>query len=167
MFSRYTHSPLAAPMNRREMLARAGLGFGSLALTMLLLAPARVLTQSAEREVTILYTNDFHSAMDPIPAYWLPGSPRLGGAAVLAGYVNRIRDRDSTVFLFDAGDMFTGLISNLTRGEALMEMMREMRYDAFAIGNHEFDYGSAVFEREIYRRCGNNRIRRDSVIMRG
>ena len=56
---------------------------------------------NADRQVTILYTNDFHSAMDPIPAYWLAGSPRLGGAAVLAGYVNRIRNTDSTVFLFD------------------------------------------------------------------
>ena len=106
---------------------------------------------SAERQVTILYTNDFHSAVDPIPAYWLPGSPRLGGAAVLAGYVNRFRQNDSTVFLFDAGDMFTGLISNLTRGEALMELMRAMKYDAFGIGNHEFDYGSDNFEKQMNR----------------
>lgn len=105
----------------------------------------------SEREVVILYTNDFHSALDPIPAYWLPGSPRLGGAAHVAGYVNRVRRTDSTVFFFDAGDMFTGLVSNLTSGEALMEMMRAMRYDAFAIGNHEFDYGADNFERQMNR----------------
>ena len=28
------------------------------------------------RDVTILYTNDFHSAFDPTPAYWLRGSPQ-------------------------------------------------------------------------------------------
>ncbi len=104
-----------------------------------------------QREVVILYTNDFHSALDPIPAYWLPGSPRLGGAAYLAGYVNRVRRTDSTVFFFDAGDMFTGLVSNLTKGEALMEMMRAMSYDALAIGNHEFDYGADNFERQMHR----------------
>mgnify|MGYP006278493677 CR=1 FL=1 len=103
------------------------------------------------RDVTILYTNDFHSALDPISAYWLPGSPRIGGAAALAGYINRYRESKPTSFLFDAGDMFTGLVSNVTQGEALMEMMRAMRYDAMAIGNHEFDYGSVNFERQMHR----------------
>src|SRR5581483_6531394 len=107
--------------------------------------------QERAREVTILYTNDFHSAFDPIPAYWLAGAPRLGGAAHLATLVNQIRRRDRTVFLFDTGDMFTGMMSNLTRGEALMEMMMSMRYDAMAIGNHEFDYGATNFEKQMYR----------------
>ena len=31
------------------------------------------------KDLTILYTNDFHSAFNPIPAYWLKGSPKLGG----------------------------------------------------------------------------------------
>ena len=101
------------------------------------------------RVVTILYTNDFHSAFDPIPAYWLPGEPKLGGAAQLAALVNQYRKRAETSFLFDSGDMFTGQLSFLTRGEALMEMMISMRYDAMAIGNHEFDYGSANFEKQM------------------
>jgi len=103
------------------------------------------------REVVLLYTNDFHSALDPIQAYWLEGQPKIGGAAALAGYVNRLRAQHETTFLFDSGDMFTGLVSNVTRGEALMEMMRVMNYDAMAIGNHEFDYGSANFERQMNR----------------
>jgi 2',3'-cyclic-nucleotide 2'-phosphodiesterase (5'-nucleotidase family) len=107
--------------------------------------------QTRFREVTILYTNDFHSAFDPIPAYWLKGSPKLGGAAQLSTLINQIRRRDTTVLLFDTGDMFTGMLSNLTRGEALMEMMITMKYDAMAIGNHEFDYGSDNFEKQMYR----------------
>ena len=112
---------------------------------------AAVMAQQPVRELTILYTNDFHSAFDPIPAYWLPGSPQLGGASQLGTLINQIRNRDKTVFLFDTGDMFTGMLSNLTRGEALMEMMMTMRYDAMAIGNHEFDYGSDNFERQMNR----------------
>lgn len=108
-------------------------------------------TQSSIQEVTILYTNDFHSAFDPIPAYWLKGTPRLGGAAQITTRIKQIRKRDKTVFLFDTGDMFTGMLSNITRGAALMEMMISMNYDAMAIGNHEFDYGSEVFEKEMYR----------------
>ena len=107
--------------------------------------------QNPFRRVTILYTNDFHSAFDPIPAYWLKGSPKLGGAAQLSTLINQIRKRERNVFLFDTGDMFTGMLSNLTRGEALMEMMAAMNYDAMAIGNHEFDYGSDNFEKQMYR----------------
>lgn len=123
------------------------------AVILLLVLPliSAVRPQNVTGEITILYTNDFHSAFDPIPAYWLPGSPKLGGAAYLTGLINQIRARDKTTFLFDTGDMFTGMFSFLTRGEALMEMMMSMRYDAMAIGNHEFDYGAANFEKQMYR----------------
>lgn len=104
-----------------------------------------------KHELTLLYTNDFHSAFEPIPAYWLPGSPRLGGAATLAAYVERERAAAGTSFLFDSGDMFTGTLSHLTHGEALMEMMTLMRYDAMGAGNHEFDYGWQVFDHAITR----------------
>ena len=104
-----------------------------------------------DKEITILHTNDFHSAFDPIPAYWLEGSPKLGGAAYLSALINELREEEDTVFLFDSGDMFTGMLANLTEGEALMEMMMTMEYDAFGIGNHEFDYGIEAFKRGIHR----------------
>ncbi|MEC7865804.1 MAG: bifunctional UDP-sugar hydrolase/5'-nucleotidase [Pseudomonadota bacterium] len=104
---------------------------------------------SKNSEITILYTNDFHSAFDPIPAYWLEGSPNLGGAAHLSTLINQLRAKEDTVFLFDSGDMFTGMLANLTEGEALMEMMMTMEYDALGIGNHEFDYGIEPFKRGI------------------
>src|SRR5262245_35141040 len=114
--------PLSSAMRRF-----AGLVF---ALGAVLAAIAVRAAGPRARDVTILYTTDFHSAFDPIPAYWLAGSPKLGGAAQLATMVKDIRKREETVFLFDAGDMFTGMLSNLTRGEALMEMMISMSYDA-------------------------------------
>ena len=103
------------------------------------------------RHAVILHTNDFHSALDPIPAYWLPGTPKLGGAAQLSTLAKSIRAREKAAFLFDAGDMFTGTFSFLTKGEALMEMMDAIGYDALGIGNHEFDYGSANFTRLMHR----------------
>lgn len=113
--------------------------------------PNMARAQASVRDVTILYTNDFHSAFDPIPAYWLPGTPKLGGAAQLATLINQIRAREQPAFLFDSGDMYTGMLSNLTRGEALMELMMSMRYDAMCVGNHEFDYGSENFTRQMNR----------------
>ena len=130
-------------------------GVRLLAALLVLLSPTLPLAaaegKGGERQVTILYTNDFHSAIDPIPAYWLPGSPRLGGAAQLSTLANRLREKERPAFLFDAGDVFTGTFSFLSKGEALMEMMAAMRYDALGIGNHEFDYGSAVFEPLMWR----------------
>lgn len=107
--------------------------------------------QVGTKEITILYTNDFHSAFDPIPAYWLKGSPKLGGAAQLTTMINQIRTKEKNSFLFDAGDMFTGMLSNVSEGEILMEMMMSMKYDAMGIGNHEFDYGSKNFTKQMNR----------------
>lgn len=118
-----------------------------------------------EHRLRLIYTNDFHSAFDPIPGYWLPGTPRLGGAAHLATLVERQRAGAATSFLVDSGDMFTGTLSLLTKGEALLEMMIAMGYDAMGVGNHEFDYGWQSFEEQIPRAafpilCANVRYRR-------
>ena len=107
--------------------------------------------RSTAREVTLLYTNDFHSAFEPMPAFWLPESPRLGGAAHLATLVRRERAAARTSFLLDSGDMFTGTLSRLTEGEALLEMMRALGYDAMGVGNHEFDYGWQPFHEGVWR----------------
>jgi 2',3'-cyclic-nucleotide 2'-phosphodiesterase (5'-nucleotidase family)/nucleoside phosphorylase len=143
-------------------------------LSFLLLIAVVGLALSEEREVVILYTNDFHSAIEPIPAYWLPGEPKpnLGGAAHLMTLVERIRRdearRGVPVFLFDTGDMFTGMLAKLTKGEALIEMMITLRYDALGIGNHEFDYGWENFRRQMFRApfpvLGANIFYKDSEI---
>ncbi len=122
-----------------------------LAASLLLLVILSVSAFAQAKDVTILYTNDFHSAFDPIPAYWLEGSPKLGGAAELTTMINQIRKEENRVFLFDTGDMFTGQESFLTKGELLMEMMMSMKYDAMAIGNHEFDYGADNFTIQMNR----------------
>jgi len=121
-------------------------------------AVAALLTLSAAaetREIVVIHTNDVESAIDPVDAFWLDGSPEVGGAAHIMTMVNEIRNREAArgvpVFLFDSGDMFTGLLSRLTYGEVMMEMMTTLGYDAMAIGNHEFDYGSANFLKQLHR----------------
>lgn len=127
-----------------------------------------LLSRHGVRDVTLLYTNDFHSAFEPVPAFWRPGAPRLGGASRLAALVARERAAAPGAFLLDAGDMFTGTLSRLTEGEALLEMMLVMGYDAMGVGNHEFDYGWQPFERGIARVpfpivCSNVRYRGSGV----
>ena len=138
-------------INRRRFLQLAGLApFGARAAFGEIWHEVGKLG-GGEHSLRLLYTNDFHSAFEPIPAYWRPGSPPLGGAAHLATLVERQRATAGTTFLFDSGDMFTGTLSFLTRGEALMELMTLMRYDAMGVGNHEFDYGWEIFDRQATR----------------
>ncbi|MCG6536589.1 MAG: 5'-nucleotidase C-terminal domain-containing protein, partial [Syntrophales bacterium LBB04] len=49
--------------------------------------------------------------------------------------------------LLSAGDMFQGTpISNLFRGQPVIDVMNYLRFDAMAVGNHEFDWGMDVFQ---------------------
>ncbi len=140
---------------------RRSLAPGLLLATLLACAPSDAphdvsATESGTiREVVLLHTNDVESAIDPIPAFWLEGAPLMGGAAHIQTMVDGIRaeeaEKGNPVFLFDSGDMFTGLLSRLTLGEVMMEMMVTLGYDAMALGNHEFDYGSDNFLEKMHR----------------
>lgn len=91
--------------------------------------------------ITILYTNDTHSRIDPFPenAREFAG---LGGIAKRSSLVNKIRLEEEHVLLLDAGDVFQGTPwFNMYGGRVDFEMMSKMGYDAMAIGNHEFDLG--------------------------
>ncbi len=102
-------------------------------------------------EVTLLYTNDFESAYDPIPAFWRDDLDHVGGIAQLATLIDEVRAEEDLSFLLDAGDIFTGTLAKLTRGELPFELMTTMDYDAMCIGNHEFEYGWWVLRDAMQR----------------
>ena len=91
----------------------------------------------------LVKTNDMESAYEPVPAWWRDDMDHIGGIAELSTLIRNIRRDEPNVFLFDAGDIFTGALSRLTDGALMFEFMITMGYDAMAIGNHEFDYGEA------------------------
>lgn len=106
---------------------------------------------SEMREITILYTNDYHSQESPVKATWVKGSPMMGGVAYLASYINKMRETDPNLILLDAGDIITGSpISMLTDGMAPIDLFNLLHYDAVAIGNHEFDHGWQNAKRLIH-----------------
>ncbi len=113
--------------------------------------PVPAATQSEERVVTLLFTNDVESAYDPIPAFWLDDVDMIGGIAEITTLIETIRATEPNVFLFDSGDIFTGALAKLTEGKLAFELMITMGYDAMAIGNHEFEYGVQIFEWEKNR----------------
>ena len=104
-----------------------------------------------DKTVTLLFTNDVESAYDPIPAFWLDDIEMIGGIAEITTLIRNLRQSEPNVFLFDSGDIFTGALAKLTEGELSFELMISMGYDAMAIGNHEFEFGTEIFAWEKNR----------------
>ncbi len=126
--------------NRREFLrymlgATALLGSGA----SLLASPA--LTAKGMSKLTILYTNDVHSRIEPFPDND-PKYPNQAGAARRAAIIKKIRAEEKNVLLLDAGDIFQGTpYFNFYAGELEYKLMSQMGYDLATLGNHDFDLG--------------------------
>lgn len=98
--------------------------------------------------LTVLHTNDLHAHYEPEVADWLPNRPAIGGFIRLDAEVQAIRANRGPdgVLLFDAGDLNTGtplgeIDVNGAKGAAMLQFLDLLRYDAWALGNHEFDKG--------------------------
>lgn len=90
--------------------------------------------------LSIVGTSDLHG-------YFMERGGR-GGIGVFAGYVSNLRAAraadDGAVLLLDAGDTFQGGVdSNLSEGAVVVDAYNALGYTALAVGNHEFDFGSA------------------------
>ncbi len=85
--------------------------------------------EASEIEITILHTNDLHQHLEPLPH--------------IAGYVTGYKKIHPNTLFVDAGDWFDrgSSLVPLTQGEALYGAMREMGYDAWIVGNHDWAYG--------------------------
>lgn len=102
----------------------------------------------ADDRVQLLHTDDIHGHLDAdiVQSANASSTFRAGGMAQLAGQVAVFRARaPQRTLLVDAGDAWQGtFISNSNKGEAVTKAMNLMRYDALAVGNHEFDWGQDV-----------------------
>ena len=98
------------------------------------------------KTVTILHTNDMHAAFLPHPAGWVRSDPKpmVGGFQELWWAVDSLRKAVGTSILMDAGDVMTGTpIAEYedkgVYGSALFEMMNDIGYEVWTIGNHDID----------------------------
>ena len=94
--------------------------------------------------VTMLHTNDTHGTW---PETYYYGTPE--GFAFLASQIKVERAKNPNLLLLDAGDTFQGnAFAQYFRNAALNPIaggMNLLGYDAFTIGNHEFNFGPATF----------------------
>jgi len=117
--------------------ARDAWWVGILLWTLLLPLP-----ESGARRVpiTILHTTDVHGHMFPITDY--EGNANVGGYLRCATLIERMREEARNVLLIDCGDTIQGSVETwLTDGHVARKALEWMQYDAWVLGNHEFDWG--------------------------
>lgn len=127
--------------NRREFIKSCGLAGLALAF------PDFELSPQPFEKVTLLYTNDWHSRIEPFPGSH-PQYANRGGAARRAAIIDKIRKEEKNVLLLDAGDMVQGTpYFNFYNGELEISLMNQMGYSAATLGNHDFDNGMEGLEK--------------------
>jgi 5'-nucleotidase len=103
----------------------------------------------APLEINIAHINDHHSQLEPIANTQLTldgvaTQVDLGGFARLTTLFKGLAGTKNLLKIH-AGDAVTGtLYYTFYKGEADARMMNTICFDAFALGNHEFDDGDAV-----------------------
>lgn len=101
-------------------------------------------------ELNIAHINDHHSQLEPFALQELnldgvPTQVDLGGFARQAALFKQAESDTKNLLKIHAGDALTGtLYYTFYKGEADARMMNTVCFDAFALGNHEFDDGDAA-----------------------
>lgn len=125
---------------RREILRK--LGGGVLAASV----PWSVFAEEDDLvTVSILNTTDLHGHIVPTHTYAEnDGSftDDVGGMARCVTQIRAWQKENPNNMLLDIGDIYQGThVSWSTQGQLMMRLINSMNYDAWVVGNHEFDWG--------------------------
>ena len=88
---------------------------------------------SSTRTVDFYAINDFHGEVERM--------------STVGGYLKERKNSNANTVLINSGDMFQGSMgSNSNYGKLLTDCMDAVGFNAFAFGNHEFDWGLEKLE---------------------
>jgi 5'-nucleotidase / UDP-sugar diphosphatase len=141
-------SPPYKSWTRRDFLklaGRAGLlgAFPTLASAAASLEPDAVC-------ISILHTTDLHGHILPTSDY--DGTADRGGLARCVTQIRRWQRQNPNSILIDVGDVYQGTdVSLRNKGELMIDLFNHLKYDAWVIGNHEFDWGIEPFSHALQK----------------
>jgi 2',3'-cyclic-nucleotide 2'-phosphodiesterase/3'-nucleotidase len=158
------------PMNRREFVAKSAVTGAAVAAVGTAAVPAQAADRKPEKpprtwSFSILGTTDLHSHVFDWDYYtdaaYTDSKGNSVGVARVATLVKQQREAkgEDRVLLVDAGDIIQGTslayyyarVDPITGADAPEHpravAMNHMRYDAAALGNHEFNYGIDVLRK--------------------
>ncbi|MGR3503799.1 bifunctional metallophosphatase/5'-nucleotidase [Pseudaestuariivita sp.] len=105
----------------------------------------------ADFTLHVIHINDLHSRIEPINRFDSTCGAEdnaegkcFGGVARVATKIAELREElaGENVIVLDAGDQYQGSLMYTTyKGDAEIEFMNAIGFDAMAVGNHEFDDG--------------------------
>src|SRR6476620_9489845 len=109
-----------------------------------LISFALLIMPAGAARITFILVNDIYQTSEQAGA---DGRMR-GGFARLAAVVKAERAKGNPVVFAHGGDTLSpSLMSGLDRGAHIIALTNLVRPDIFVPGNHEFDFGKAVFLR--------------------
>jgi 2',3'-cyclic-nucleotide 2'-phosphodiesterase/3'-nucleotidase len=134
--------------SRREFLKFVGrAGLISAAPT---LARAAAALDSDTVRISILHTTDLHGHILPTSDY--NGNSDCGGIARCVTQIRRWQQQNPNSILIDIGDVYQGTDVGLrSKGELIIDLFNHLKYNAWIIGNHEFDWGMQPFQQALQR----------------
>ncbi len=97
-------------------------------------------SESDFQTVSIIHTTDLHGNILPTANY--SGNSDLGGFARCATRIRQWQRANPASITVDIGDLIQGTPeSHLDQGTTMVRLLEKLKYDAWALGNHDFDWG--------------------------
>lgn len=102
-------------------------------------------------DLNVVHINDHHAHLEEeTMTLTLNGKKvtvKIGGMPRVIQRINDVRSKNKNNLVLHAGDVFSGtLYYTLFKGKPDAELMNYTKYDAFTLGNHEFDDGNLVLK---------------------
>src|SRR6266481_1020846 len=136
------------PWTRREFLKLAGQA-GLLSAVPTLASAGAALNPDTVC-ISVLHTTDLHGHILPTSDY--DGIPDRGGLARCAKQIRRWQRENPNSILIDVGDVYQGTdVSLRNKGALMIDLLNYLQYDAWVVGNHEFDWGIETFLNALQR----------------